>query len=82
MLRQSLSDWTDLDVAQYAVGVALGVFATGTDFPTHAKPLLWTSNPVGEALKSILDALVLAGALLYRDEPDYQYRWNPDFTAG
>jgi hypothetical protein len=41
----------------------------------------WTNNKVGNSLSQMLDLLVNIGILEKRDEPDFQYRWNPVFKG-
>jgi hypothetical protein len=79
-LKQSLSDWTDIDIAQYRLAVSLGLMPDGA-WHAGAKGVFWTDNPMGNALAAILDTLTDANVLEKRDEPDFQYRWNPDFTG-
>jgi uncharacterized protein YaiE (UPF0345 family) len=43
--------------------------------------VFWSRHPIGDLLFNTLDALVDAGVLMKRDEPDFQYRWNPDFKG-
>jgi hypothetical protein len=69
-----LADWTDWDCAGYAVGVTLGIF-TGDEERQSVKWIFWSANPLGEELANVLDALVRAGILEHRDEPEQQYRW-------
>jgi hypothetical protein len=72
-LQESLNDWTDWDVAAFALGIALGVFEAGT-FHRH-KGVFWSNNNLGNGLHAALGALGDAGVLERRDEPDDQYRW-------
>jgi len=75
-LSADLADWTDWDVAQFALGRALGLFA-GRPF-LKVKSVFWTDNPLGNALYDMLQALVRAGILEHRDAPDDQFRWRAD----
>jgi hypothetical protein len=74
-LADELAEWQDVDVAQYTVGRAIGLFA-GQDF-RQVKYVFWTENPLGTGLWEMLGAMVKAGILECRDEPDMQYRWSP-----
>ncbi len=80
-LKQALKDWTDIDVAQFYLAVSLGIMGYDVSFPSEAKSVFWTNNPVGNATYAILEALTTANVLQKRDEPDFQYRWNPDFKG-
>ena len=73
MLAEDLADWTDWDVAAYRLGRTLGVF-DDKDF-RQAKGTFWTDNPLGNGLHDALLALVGAGLLDRREEPDEQFRW-------
>jgi hypothetical protein len=72
-LADSVTDWTDSDVAQYELGRTLGLFA-GSRF-LDEKGTFWTSNPVGNALRAALLALVEGRILEHRDDPDDQFKW-------
>jgi len=79
-LREALSDWRDIDVAGYALGIALGLMPPKPAFG-RAKHVFWSNNEIGTMLYAMLDQLVAAGVLEKRDEPDFQYRWNPAFRG-
>ena len=72
-LADDLADWTDWDVAAYALGRALGLFREA-DF-LGVKQVFWTDNHLGVGLHDALLALVSAGVLDRREEPDEQFRW-------
>lgn len=81
-LRDALLEWTDVDHAQYALAVVLGAIDPDhTSFATEAKAVFWTDNRLGNALYATLRALVAAGVLEARDEPDLQFRRNPGFVG-
>jgi hypothetical protein len=80
-LKEALADWTDIDVAQYAVAICLGLMSPNVPFPPGVKGVFWTNDPIGELLYHILENLTGANILEKRDEPDYQYRWNADFRG-
>jgi len=46
-----------------------------------AKHVFWSNHPVGNLLNSMLEQMVTEGILEKRDEPDFQYRWNPRFRG-
>ncbi|GIF78619.1 hypothetical protein Asi02nite_81370 [Asanoa siamensis] len=73
-LADALAEWTDVDGAQYELGRTVGLFADRTFF--QVKWVFWSNNPLGQALCDMLHALVKAGVLDYRDEPDNQFRWK------
>jgi hypothetical protein len=81
LLKEQIADWTDVDHAQYALAVALGLMTTDTAFATKAKHVFWSANPVGDTLFQMLRGLASVGVLQTRDEPDIQFRWNPDFRG-
>jgi hypothetical protein len=72
---RALADWTDWDFAGYRLGRSIGLFA-GQNFHIDVKHVFWTSNPLGDGLHDALLALVLAGVVERRDEPDEQFRWK------
>ncbi|GAA2556550.1 hypothetical protein GCM10010435_29030 [Winogradskya consettensis] len=76
--EDDLADWTHWDGAAFRLGRALGLF-TDRGF-TESKWVFWTANPLGDGLHEALLALVQAGVLDRREEPDdEQFRWHsPD----
>jgi hypothetical protein len=74
-LAQSLASWTDADVAQHALGRAIGLFDSESEMRDF-KGVFWTANRVGDGLRAALMALVDAGVLEHRSEPDDQFRWT------
>jgi catechol 2,3-dioxygenase-like lactoylglutathione lyase family enzyme len=77
-LAATLSDWVDIDVAAHALARALGVMPINSAM-SDAKWVYWSNNPLGNELVILLDRLVELGFLEKRDEPDIQYRTQPDF---
>ncbi|GAA2484693.1 hypothetical protein [Winogradskya humida] len=77
--EDDLSDWTDWEGAEFQLGRALGLF-TDKVF-TKSKRVFWTTNPPDDGLHEALLALVQAGVLDRRDEPDdEQFRCHsPDY---
>ncbi|MEV1319622.1 hypothetical protein AB0J14_26485 [Micromonospora arborensis] len=73
-LADALAEWTDVDGAQYELGRAVGLFSDDTFL--QVKWVFSSNNPLGQALYDMLHALVQAGVLEYRDEPDHQFRWK------
>ncbi|MEO1291087.1 MAG: hypothetical protein AAFV93_25410 [Chloroflexota bacterium] len=77
-LKNELSDWTDIEVAEYCLARCIGLLIdTNLSFQVTYKAIFFTNNPVSNMLTKILDELVELGCLEKRDEPDWQYRWNP-----
>jgi hypothetical protein len=79
-LRDALNEWTDWDVAGYALAVSLGLMAARQDWGGE-KHVFWSNHPIGNMLYGMLDELVTHGVLETRDEPDRQYRWNRGFRG-
>ena len=79
-LKTALVDWTDIDVAQYHLGICLNMISSDVSF-TSVKYIFWTDNTIGNALAQMLDTLTQAQVLEKRDEPDFQYRWNENFKV-
>ena len=69
-----LAKWTDWDGAAYVLGCSLGLFED-QDFG-QVKAVFWTDHRLGNGLHHALLALVSAGVLERREEPDEQFRWN------
>jgi predicted enzyme related to lactoylglutathione lyase len=79
-LRETLSDWVDVDNAGCAMGVCIGLIPPSEGWARH-KHVFWSNNPIGNMLYKWIDDLVAAGVLEKRDEPDIQYRWNKNFIG-
>ena len=75
-LRERLKDWVDWDEAMFFLAVALGIMPDGNESWFANKGLFWSSNPRESTLAEILQRLVKADILEYRQEPDQQYRWK------
>ena len=85
-LKERLTDWADWDGASYELGACLGFWVdfgapVGEDDWNGVKGVMWSRNPLGEALISMLDSLVTAGVLEKREMPDTAYRWNPNYDG-
>jgi hypothetical protein len=72
-LADRLAEWHDWDGAAFELGVVLGLFEEG-DWLKN-KGVLWSANPVGDALRETLLVLTRAGILERREEPDEAFRW-------
>jgi hypothetical protein len=77
-LKTALADWTDIDIAQYQLGICLNMISSDVPF-NSVKHIFWSDNQIGNALAKMLDTLAEAHVLEKRDEPDFQYRWNENF---
>jgi hypothetical protein len=80
-LRDRLRDWTDWDVAEWELARSLGLMHGGVRFHLEPKHVFWTDNSIGQMLRDVLGQLTRIGVLEFREEPDNQYRWNPDFRG-
>jgi hypothetical protein len=78
-LAAAIVEWTDWDVAEFRLAIALGILEPDTSFSTDAKHIFWSRNLLGSQLDSILRALVGLGALEF-DAEEERVRWNPDFN--
>lgn len=85
-LKERLADWRDWDGASFELGACLGFWMDfgaphGID-PWHGvKGVMWSNNPLGNSLANFLEALVEAGVLEKREEPDIAFRWNPNYQG-
>jgi len=78
---RALADWEDWDVAEFALGAAIGLWGPSHPLFLHDKWVFWSNNPLGNALHEVLLRLADVGVLEHRDEPDDQFRWNPRWTG-
>ncbi len=60
----------------FSLAVVLGVMPDGKESWFKNKGLFWSNNPQESAFAEILQRLVKADVLEYREEPDQQYRWK------
>jgi hypothetical protein len=82
-MREKLKDWSDADVAMFAVAQALGIMGPFIDFATAARYAFNASSSVGHALYTCLVALVEIGVLEQRltEDGNMQLRWNPNYRG-
>ena len=89
-LQERLAGWTSWDLTLFHLGACLGFWpefgapgdATGQFDPWHGvKSVIWSANPLGDAMSNFIVALLEVGALERRDEPDIEYRWNPNYKG-
>jgi hypothetical protein len=73
-LREKLADWTSRDGAMFEIAANLGIVHESW---INNKALLWKTGPIDELLTALLQNMVKARYLEYREEPDQQYRWKP-----
>ena len=76
-LKDYLSEWTDIDVAQYWTACSLGLFKPDEIMQAFRanKSTFWADNKIGTMLYYILQSLTSAG-LLEHDEAQSKVRWN------
>lgn len=79
-LKELLKDWTDMDYAAHILALQLGIIpiAGAGQFATKYKGLYWTNNPVSKSLYDSLNAMAVAGILIFDDDM-MKYKWNVDF---
>ena len=80
-LKEKLTDWTDTDVAEYHLAIALGLMTEATSFQTDAKHVFWTNNPVGTMIHAMVELLAKEGILQVHPDDDLCFRWNQDFRG-
>lgn len=78
-LAERLKDWTDWDVAEYHLGVVLGLFpewpgSWDNDVTAPLKGVIWSQSLIGDALAEGIRALSDSG-LMYHNEDAGRYRW-------
>lgn len=83
-LKERLTGWTNWDISIYTLGACLGFWPdfgapVGEDLWHGVKSIIWSGNPLGDAMATYLDALVKANMLERRNEPNIEYRWNPEY---
>lgn len=71
-LRRGLLNWTDVDVAEFLVGQALGAFPPAYTAMRHLKWMFWSANPIGDALHGV----ILRAPQLEYDADVTQARWR------
>lgn len=85
-LQERLTGWREWDIAMYEVGACLGFWPEfgappGEDQWHGTKGVMWSANPLGDTLSDFIISLTKAGVLERRDEPDIEYRWNPNYKG-
>lgn len=81
ILKETLADWEDPDLAAYKLACALGVFppedGSLNEF-RNFKWMFWGANSLGDSLGGILDELA-KNQVLKHDETTMKFKWNADF---
>jgi hypothetical protein len=72
-LRSTMTDWLDWDEAAESYGRALGIFDGASQ--RQVNQIVLSDNPLGGGLHAGMMALVQAGVVERREEPDEQFRW-------
>lgn len=83
-LRQSLETWTEIDVAAFHAGQALGIIPPVSEEEGKygfggKKWIFWTENPLGAMLFDLLETMVQVNILEKHKGDDHFYRWNASF---
>lgn len=84
-LRQTLKDWTDIDLCAFHIGTALGIIPppTGDQRPMDfagKKWVFWPQNPIGTMLFNMLDQLVENNVLETHEQDNQLLRWNVNYS--
>lgn len=84
-LADTLSDWTDIDVAAYQIAIALNLIPPPSpgDGPYGfggRKHVFWTMNPLGNTLFQLIDQMVALGALEQHENDEQIVRWHPNYS--
>ena len=77
-LKESLKEWDDWDIAEYKLGIALGLFEEDNgsyDFFRENKFIFWSKHPIGEFLQNTIRQMVELEILEF-DYDEQKYRWN------
>ncbi|HNC59700.1 MAG TPA: hypothetical protein PLP33_30015 [Leptospiraceae bacterium] len=61
--KSQVMDWTDYDVAEFFLGISLGIFEPNVDF-LDCKDVIWSNTPIGNLLCDIINCMVKEGVLL------------------
>jgi hypothetical protein len=77
-LKYRLRNWTDTDVAEYELGVLLGLWPEWNGW-RGLKWVFWVLNPLGEMLHRQLEDMVVLGMLL-KDEKGSRFKWNEAYV--
>jgi hypothetical protein len=78
-LKESLRNWTDIDMAEFHLACALGLMDESTCFGTRAKHVFWSSNDLGNFLHTMLMNLRTLGIL--EEDDCSRVRWNQAFKG-
>ena len=76
-MPEALREWTDVDIALFELGRALGVLDRHESFNQVKGMLFWgAENPLGKALHDTLRVLVTGGILEEKPDDPGMYRWS------
>ncbi|MCF6221861.1 MAG: hypothetical protein L3J65_12185 [Robiginitomaculum sp.] len=83
-LRHTLKEWTEIDVAAFHLGVALGIIPPLSDEKDiynfgGKKWMFWSENPLGNLLFDLLENLVKLDILEKHKGDNQLFRWNPSY---
>lgn len=70
--KSQIMDWTDFDVAEFFLGISLGVFEPNAEF-LECKNIIWSNTPIGNMLCDIINRMVKEGVLL---KEEGKIMWN------
>ena len=85
-LQERLAGWTSWDIAIYHLGACLGFWPEfgapdGEDQWNGVKGTIWSGNPLGDVMAQFIISLAEEGCLERHDEPEIEYRWNPNYVG-
>jgi hypothetical protein len=79
MLRELLKDWQDFDGAMHAIAVSLGLMPNDWAWVLDGRKwILWSNNPYGNMLSSMLTSLVAEG--IVEENDDQKFRFNASYV--
>jgi hypothetical protein len=81
LLKETLIEWEDFDVASYKLACCLGVLPPEDGSFEGFRNVKWmfaSANPVGHSMGQILEDLAETGVLQF-DRDNVKIRWNPNY---
>jgi len=81
VLRETLAEWEDSDVAMYKLACSLGILPPEDGSFDGFRACKWvfrSANPLGDELGGFLSDLVACKVLEF-DERTRRFRWNPSW---
>lgn len=70
--KSQVMDWTDFDVAEFFLGISLGIFEPNAEF-LDCKDIIWSNTPIGNLLCEIINRMVKENVLL---KEEGKIMWN------